>query len=152
METILAVVQQRQASGPYIFDTVCINLEITFSNACFDLGKPLDDTWAVTPRQNTWAVTPRRNESMFVIGFSSNSTSSRVISFFSGNYLASIKKQPEYTVRAGNNANYQEGLSDCTGGVFYYCNADKAWVFMIPALKNNYPIWLCYWSDHKWHK
>jgi hypothetical protein len=133
-----------------VIGSSCLSLEIRFDDAIFDL---VDAPLVVDGTS--------RNQSLFAARVLENSPPSLVYSFFSGNYVTVnhtssrasnvlmkdllkdlINDRPVY---------YERGLEDDpTGGMIYYCEEDTAWVFTIPALKNNFPARTRSRCKHGW--
>jgi len=118
----LLYTQRHTAQGTYIFDSACQSLDIIFPEESFELPAPLDLNGT------------RRNTTLFANQTLTDFPPSLIYSYFSGDYRTGkqlINDRPVY---------YERGMEDePTAGMFYYCDNDEAWVFTIPAMKNNVP-------------
>lgn len=65
------------------------------------------------------------------VNFNETNPPDLIFSFFSGNYYASFDKEDLVESRP---VYWERGFVDSTSGMFYYCDAEKAWVFTVPAL------------------
>jgi len=132
----LGLTQTSQSQGVFLYDSSCLSMTITLGNGVLPLenGLHLDGT-----RRNTTFFAPdvlnatvSENGGGQVLGEAPD----LIYSFFSGEYIGMdntlpFNRRPRY---------YQHGLKDDpTAGMFYYCKDEQAWVFTIPAMKDNLP-------------
>lgn len=115
--SILVLVRMRQNSGYYYENGAgCGTLSVTFGPETFDLTTRLQYLGNNKTNNNI-------DEIPHMLQYS----------FFNGDYVV------EFFDKSNRPVYYERGMMNKKAGKFYYCEAERSWVFTIPALRDVIP-------------